>query len=270
MNIKWGKTCCIGNAATITEHAAALIISEAYAAVAEHGRFSLVVAGGDTPRQLYRHLAMGVDTDRFKHYELKLPGREQTQWNGKITVMPWKQTWLFWGDERCVPIDNPGSNYRMVKETLLLHSPVPEDHIIRMHAELPDTVLAAENYEDAIRTFFSSADILSQENSPVFDFVLLGLGQDGHTASLFADNPDSLKEKIRWVLSVDAPHADPPGKRLTLTLPIINKAHNIAFFTSGKDKAELAAKIFNREVTGVPAALVDPEQGNMFWFAAHP
>jgi 6-phosphogluconolactonase len=259
-----------GSESKMTEHAAALIISDAYAAIADHGRFSLVLAGGNTPRPLYRHLAEGVDTDLFKHYKLHLPKPEQTHGKEKIIQMPWQQTWLFWGDERCVPFDDPDSNYRMVKETLLLHAPVPEDHLFRMHADLPNTARAARDYETAIREFFATAGNQYPEKIPVFDLVLLGLGEDGHTASLFAGNPEALEDTTRLVLSVEAPHAKPPGKRLTMTLTVINHARNVVFFTSGKEKASLAEQIFHQKVRGVPASLVAPGKGKLFWFTAQP
>jgi len=255
-----------GSENEITERAAMLIITEAYRAVADRGKFSLVLAGGNSPRPLYQRLAAGIETNRLKHYGLQLLGDARTELNEKITFMPWQQTWLFWGDERYVPFDHPESNYKMAKDTLLMHSSIADDHLIRIDTEQPDIEKAAKEYESSIRTFFQATNNKQMENIPVFDFVLLGLGEDGHTASLFADNLETFRQTTQWVLAIDAPHAKPPVKRLTLTLPVINHARNILFFTLGKDKAVLAKKIFLEEECGVPAAFVAPENGRLFWF----
>ena len=257
-----------GTETEITEHAAALIISEAYRAVKEHGRFSLVLAGGNSPRSLYRQLARGVDANTMERYALQLPLPVGTFTKGNITCMPWKKTWIFWGDERCVPINNQESNYRMAREALLSQISIAESHIFRMPAEHQDEQEAARRYEESIRNFFMAEVSFSGKDFPTFDLVILGLGEDGHTASLFADNKGALQEKKRWVVTVNEPLAKPPGKRLTLTLPVINHARNVLFFTLGKEKASLAEKIFNEEKKKVPASMVEPLSGKTFWFTA--
>jgi 6-phosphogluconolactonase len=257
-----------GSSAAMSEHAAAFIIAEAYAAIADHGRFSLVLAGGNSPRPLYRHLAAGVSTELMRLYGVQLPENCDYEQKGEIIPMPWEQSWLFWGDERCVPFMHPDSNYRMASETLLLNTIAKADHIFRIDAELPDTEEAAENYEAVIRAFFSQSMTHSPDGIPVFDLVLLGLGEDGHTASLFADKADSLRETNRWVAAVDAPLANPPGRRITLTLPVINHARVVLFFTSGNNKAALAEKIVHQQVSDVPAALVAPRNGKIIWFTS--
>ncbi|NTU44815.1 MAG: 6-phosphogluconolactonase [Chlorobiaceae bacterium] len=270
-NQKREKSFYRGSAAAMTEHAAALIITEAYHSIADHGRFSLVLAGGNSPRSLYRQLAYGIETGCLEHYGLRLPDGEQTEKKGEFTLMPWQQTWLFWGDERCVPPGHPESNYRMAEETLLLHSPLPVDHLFRIPAEQADAGRAAEAYETAIRSFFSiPGHPHTPENVPAFDLLLLGLGEDGHTASLFAGNIQALQESMRLAIAVDAPNGNPPGKRITITLPLINHARNVLFFTSGKAKARLAEKIYRKEECDLPASLVSPVNGRLFWFTAQP
>ena len=111
-------------------------------------------------------------------------------------------------------------------------------------------------------------DSFSGEEFPTFDLVILGLGEDGHTASLFADNKEALQEEEQWVVAVNEPLAKPPGKRLTLTLLIINQARNVLFFTLGKEKAKLAEKIFLEKEIRVPASLVVPVNGKTYWFTA--
>ncbi|MFZ4524340.1 MAG: 6-phosphogluconolactonase [Chlorobium sp.] len=257
-----------GNETATTQHAAALIIAEAYRAVAECGRFLMVLAGGNSPRILYKRLAQGVSAELLEHYELPLP--EDWSKNRETLHRLPEKTWLFMGDERCVPINHPDSNERMIMETLLPHSGIAENHLVKMAGEKADTEEAAREYEGAIRSFFPIEESGASENFPRFDLILLGLGDDGHTASLFANNIKALQEERRWVIAIDAPFGKPPGKRLTLTLPIINHARNILFFTTGKAKSELADKIFLEQEKCVPASLVKPVNGNVFWLSAQP
>ena len=256
------------NETEAAEHAAALIISEAYRAVADHGCFSLVLAGGNSPRLLYEQLARGITTSVLEHYALTVPGGS-TDGRESIHLLP-RETWLFQGDERCVPFNHPDSNYRMITGTLLKHSGITKDHLLRMVTEHADYELAAREYEAAIRSFFFSDGKLSKQSFPSFDLIILGLGKEGHTASLFAENTDVLHERKRWVVPVNAPQANPPGMRLTLTIPVINHARNVLFYTTGREKYELAGKIFLEEEKGVPASLVNPENGKLFWFAVQP
>jgi 6-phosphogluconolactonase len=266
MNITDRKFFYDGNQTEIISHAVTLIISEAYRAIADHGRFSLVLAGGNSPRLLYEKLAQGVTARQLEHYRLPVPDscsrNKQT-----IHFLP-PDTWLFQGDERCVPFDHPDSNFRMIRETLLLQSGISETHLFRMPAEEADAKRAARKYENSIRAFFCSEKNVQPVDFPVFDLILLGLGEDGHTASLFRENAEELQEKKRWVVAVNAPQAKPPGMRLTFTLPVINHARNVLFFTTGRKKGELAKKIFLEEKKDVPASLVEPDNGRLFWFVA--
>jgi 6-phosphogluconolactonase len=255
-----------GNEREITERAAALIVAEAHHAVADHGQFTLVLAGGNSPRALYERVAQGVSTESLEHYALAVP-ESKPECRQPLHSLP-PNTWLFQGDERCLPPDHPDSNYRMIKETLLRQSGIADDHLFRMAAEEPDHERAARAYEAAIRTFFFSGKSLEPMEFPHVDLILLGLGEDGHTASLFGENAEALEERSRWVIAVNAPHGKPPGMRLTLTLPVINHARNVLFITTGRNKGELAKMIFLEEERSVPASLVKPEHGRLFWFAA--
>lgn len=256
------------NEEEITGHAAALIISEAYRAVADHGGFSLVLCGGNSPRLLYEKLAEGVTKKLLERYALPLPDSSSDDKESSY-LLP-RETWLFQGDERCVPYNHPDSNYRMITETLLRHSGMTKDHFFRMNAEEKETDRTAREYETAIRTFFLTKESCAPQKFPVFDLILLGLGDDGHTASLFAGDTKALHESNRWVIPVMAPQAKPPGMRLTITLPVINHARNVLFYTPSHVKYELAKKIFFEEEKGVPASLVTPENGKLFWFTVQP
>ena len=257
-----------GRECEITEHAASLIIAEACRAVADHGYCSLVLSGGNSPRLLYEKLAHGIPATLFERYGLATPGNNPADKQTLHTLPP--HTWLFQGDERCGPFEHPESNFRMIRESLLRQSGIADNHLFRMSAEMDDRDGAAKDYEKAIRTFLMTRGGLSPQGYPLFDLVLLGLGEDGHTASLFRENKEALQEQKRWVVAVNAPQARPPGMRLTLTLPVINHARNVLFFTTGQEKCKLAKKIFLEEERCAPASQVDPENGNLYWFAAQP
>ena len=221
----------------LSRGAAEGVVRLAQAAVQERGRFTLALSGGKTPASLHRLLA--------------------TEFRDRI---PWEAVHAFWGDERYVPPEDPRSNYRMAQETLLRHVPIPGPNVHPMPALLPEIEEAAQAYEQTLRSHFPGP-------WPRFDLILLGLGQDGHTASLFPNNP-ALDEKSRWVVAVDAAEAGPP-LRLTLTLPAINQAANIYFLVAGREKSEALRWALGGEgdITACPAAGVRPQQGNLVWWA---
>ena len=264
MNPSAQKFIYCDNESEITVHAAALIIAGAYHAVARHNRCSVVLAGGNSPRPLYTQLAEGVSSAILDHYGLSVP-EGLTKKREELYKLP-HNTCFFMSDERYVPLNHPDSNYRMITETLLPSSGISEKHFFRMATEPADTEEAAREYETVMRDFFITAK--PPETFPVFDFIVLGLGEDGHTASLFADTIEALLEKKRWVLAVYVPQAKPPGMRLTLTLPVINHARNVLFFTPGTTKSKLSEKIFLEQEKNVPASLVKPENGRVFWFTS--
>ena len=215
--------------------AASLVASLARSAVESKGRFSVALAGGNTPRGLYRILA--------SDYRLRLP---------------WDRIHLFWGDERFVPAGNSLSNYRMAKEELLDGIEIPEANIHSIRTDFADPVAAALAYERDLRLFFASAA------RPSFDLILLGMGDDGHIASLFPGTP-ALSERERWVIAVRA-KTEPPN-RISLTLPVLNGAHQIMVLVTGKKKNAALQQALSHNDIGdplLPASLLRPA-GELHW-----
>ncbi|MBM3163660.1 MAG: 6-phosphogluconolactonase [Chlorobi bacterium] len=257
-----------GNEAEVTGHAAALIISEAWRAVSRRGRFTFVLSGGRSPRPLYRKLASGVSLELMRLHDL--PCTENPE-EDDLIHMPWKKTLIFWGDERCVPPSHPESNYRLAKETLLDAPGIEEARVFRIPGELYPHHKAAESYEETIRKVFGCRDDKKSPEIPAFDLMVLGLGEDGHTASLFPEDRKNLEETRRLVVAVETPHGQPRIPRLSITLPLINRARTVLFFTEGKKRAELAKKIRSGTASAVlPAGMVKPASGNLFWFTVLP
>lgn len=207
-------------------------------AVARHGRYYVALSGGSTPRGLYQLLA----SPAYHHQ------------------VDWAHTYVFWGDERCVPPTDAESNYRMARESLLFHVPVPHEHIFRMPGEDPDPVAAAAHYEQALRRGFA----LGPNERPRFDLILLGMGPDGHTASLFPHTA-ALHISDRWVAAnaVEKLRAT----RLTLTLPVLNNAAQVLFLVAGADKADALAAVLEgpRRPDDLPSQLIAPDHGDLLW-----
>jgi 6-phosphogluconolactonase len=209
--------------------------SRATAAVQSRDRFTVALSGGSTPKSLYSLLARNAS-------------------------LPWSKIYFFFGDERHVPPDHPESNFRMVREALLSKIPIPAENVFRMPAEIPDAQQAAETYEQTLRKFFSPPP----GQFPRFDLVLLGMGPDGHTASLFPGIP-ALQEKSRWVV------ADWVEKfktyRITLTLPVLNNAAVVMFLVSGQDKAGMLKEVLHGNQPGelFPSKLIRPSNGELIW-----
>ena len=205
------------------------------AALASSGPFRVALSGGSTPKTLYSLLASPEFKDRF----------------------PWSRVVWFWGDERFVPQDHPDSNYKMTRDAMLAKAPVPPENIFPVPV-VGDPDAAAARYAEILQQV-SGARILDPTR-PVFDIVLLGLGPDGHTASLLPGEP-VLKERTKWVACV--PHGR-DEVRITLTYPALESARRVAFLVAGKEKAA----IFKEIQTGqslVPAAQLRPT-GDLFWF----
>ena len=205
------------------------------AALAASGPFRVSLSGGSTPKTLYGLLA----SDEFR------------------TRLPWSRISWYWGDERFVPYDHPDSNYRMTREAMLAKAPVPPENIHPIPTDgTPDD--AARRYERTLRDSYGAATLDPQR--PLFDITLLGLGSDGHTASLLPGE-SVLDERERWVAAVS--HGR-PEVRITMTYPTIESSRRVAFLVAGEEKAE----IFSAICTGnshVPAARVRP-LGELFWF----
>jgi 6-phosphogluconolactonase len=239
----WAKSWMTGariypDADRLAQAAAEHVVTLAGQAIARQGRFSVALSGGSTPRPLYARLA----TEDFA---------PQTDWSN---------VHVFWGDERCVPPEHPDSNYGMARQSLLDHVPIPAHNVHRIHGELEPAEAALE-YERVLRTFFASS---TQESGTTFDLVLLGLGTDGHTASLFP-RTDPLHEQKRWVA---AHYADAVGVwRVTLTPPAINAAANVTFLVSGADKAQTLQQMLGGpyEPDLLPAQIIKPSSGCLLW-----
>jgi 6-phosphogluconolactonase len=248
----------------LLEKAVAFITDAAYRAVAERGRFTLVLSGGNTPRALHQKLAEGISEERYRELGYKLPAevRRCTRDPERI-VPPWAHTLLFQGDERYVPPSHPDSNYGMARETLLRQVCIKPANIHRMPTESGDPAEDARRYESLLRGLFHKRG--TDEAPPSFDLILLGLGDDGHTASLFPGDEKALNEKERWVIAVDAPNGKPPGTRLTLTLPVINEAKAVLFLVP-PSRYDLARSISNGERPELPSGMVKPKNGDVWWF----
>jgi 6-phosphogluconolactonase len=199
------------------------------------GRFAVALSGGSTPKHLYSRLSSADYKDR----------------------VPWNNVHLFWGDERCVPPDHPESNFGMVQEALLSKIKIPAANIHRLAGEREPQAAAAE-YERQLQEFFG----LESGALPRFDLILNGLGEDGHTASLFPGS-DALNETERLVI---APFVDQlKSYRLTLTLPVLNHGAEVWFLVTGSSKADAVKKIFSGS-SDLPAAKVQPVNGRLIWF----
>jgi len=222
----------------LAERAAEEFIGLADKVLRSQRRFSVALAGGSTPRLMYAKLSQAH--------------------------LRWDRVHFFWGDERCVPSDHDDSNFHMAYQALLKSISIPSENIHRIHGELP-AEQAAKNYEEDLRIFFG-------RSRPRFNLILLGLGTDGHTASLFPGTLE-LGEKSNWVAPVihRVPPA-PPVDRVTLTLPVLNAAANILFLVSGGEKAICLAQVlqgpFRQNM--LPAQAVKPVKGNTIWLVDQP
>ena len=220
------------------EAAADEILHVANEAITARGRFAIALSGGSTPKSLYNLLATNART-----------------------TLPWDRTFFFWGDERHVPPTDPDSNYRMVEETMLSKVPVQAGNVFRIAAENTDAAAVASAYEKTLQKFFQ----LEPGGIPRFDLILLGMGPDGHTASLFPGTA-GLQEKTRlvvanWVEKLKT-------HRLSLTLPVLNASRCVAFLVSGIDKAPVLKAVLEENAPGeqYPAKLVNPSNGRLVWF----
>jgi 6-phosphogluconolactonase len=219
------------------EAAAEEVVQAAKEAVAERGRFTIALSGGSTPRNLYNLLATNAKN-----------------------ILPWDRMFFFWGDERHVPPTDPESNYRMAEETMLSKIPVAAGNIFRIPAENPDVAAVANAYEKTLQKFFA----LEPGQFPNFDLILLGMGPDGHTASLFPGT-EALKEKSRLVVANWVEKFK--THRITFTLPVLNAARQVAFLISGTDKADALRAVLESDAPGeqYPSKLVRPDDGKLIW-----
>lgn len=257
-----------GSEQEVAERAAAFMTWASYRALADHGRFTVALAGGGTPRRLYSLLAGGIDERLMADsgYDVPVEARRSAA-DPRLITLPWRHTLLFQGDERYVPTTHPDSNYEMVRKTLIRHICIPPGNIMKIPVESGEAPTDAQRYEQLLRGWFRKPDNCTKEVLPVFDLVMLGIGDDGHTASLFPADRHALEEACRWVIAVEAPQATPPGKRITLTLPVINNAAAVMFLVPAK-RCELARSIRNGQHPELPAGMVRPMHGKLLWFVA--
>jgi 6-phosphogluconolactonase len=228
------------DADALAKGAAVDLLRLAQQSVTERGIFTLALAGGSTPRKLYSLLA---SDPAFRDF-------------------PWDKTHLFFGDERHVPPGHIDSNYLMVSTTLLTSGRVPQSHVHRVRAELPDPNVAALDYDVELHTFFTPARQLN--GFPRFDVILLGMGPDGHTASLFPGSK-ALEEKERWVAANWVEKFK--SVRITFTFPVLNAARTVLLLVAGADKADMlhAVLVANRGTPPYPVQLVQPLDGAKVW-----
>ncbi len=206
--------------------------------IASQGKFAIALAGGSTPKGIYESMAGPYYQDEFE----------------------WEKIHFFWGDERWVPHGDQRSNYRMVLEALISKVKIPSGNIHPVMTEACDPESSARLYEKVIGDVFKS----KKDEFPVFDLILLGIGQDGHTSSLFPGNP-VLLVKDRVVVPVSQQGI--PEKRITLTLPAINHAAMVFFLISGNDKADVVAEVLeDKKKMDYPAKQIKPNQGSVNWF----
>lgn len=214
---------------------AAFFAQSAVDAVQKQGRFTVALTGGSSPKQLYTRLA----TSPYKE------------------SLPWDKMHIFWGDERSVPFSDAQNNARMTFETLLDYVPIPHNQIYPMSGEIP-AAESAIRYEETLQKHFTN-------QPPQFDLILLGLGENGHTASLFPYTP-VLEEKTRWVKEVYL--EDQKMYRITLTAPFINQAKQIAFILFSSSKAQVLYDVMKGKYQPelLPAQLIKPVSGELHWF----
>lgn len=219
---------------SLSRAAAEMFVEKARQAVQAGGRFSVALSGGNTPKRTYELLAQP-------------PFRDQA---------PWAQVHIFWSDERCVPADDPRSNERMARLALLDYVPVPPAQVHPMRCvQAPG--IAAQQYEALLRNYFA-------HQPPRFDLILLGLGENGHTASLFPGTL-VLDEQSRWVADVYV--AEQELGRITLTAPLINQAATVAFLVAGAAKADVLRQVLKgpSDPYRLPAQLIRPVKGELLW-----
>jgi 6-phosphogluconolactonase len=228
------------DAEAVSRAAADEFVRRARDAVAARGRFFVSLSGGSTPQRLYQLLA-------------EPPYRDQVDWT-KLE--------LFWGDERAVPPDHKDSNYRMTKEAMLSRVPLPPAQVHRLEADRSDRAQAAVDYQNALARAFG---VDPAGLPPAFDLVLLGMGPDGHTASLFP-HTTALSETKRWVVVNYVPKFS--ADRVTLTTAILNRARAVLFLVAGADKAVPLAEVIEGppDADRLPSQRIKPVSGEQLWF----
>lgn len=239
--------------AAFLKKAAQIFMESAANAVAANDVFTVALSGGSTPKKLYSLLADSYYRSRI----------------------PWTKTHVFWGDERMVPANHPDSNYKMAHDQLFAHVPIPAINIHRIPTEMGSTLEVCRSYEQHMRVFFRNQVVKHPDSKmvaqnatgdifPCLDLVMLGVGEDGHTASLFPGS-SLLTEKIRWVAGGFVERVN--SERVTLTFPVINRAHQTLILCAGENKAAVVKEIFQSGNLSrrFPVQLVQPIAGQLTW-----
>jgi 6-phosphogluconolactonase len=225
----------VDSAAELAEKGAELFRRAAGEAAAARQRFAVAISGGSTPRAMHRLLS----TQPYR------------------STIPWSKVHLFWVDERLVPADDPASNYGAARQDLLDRVPLPSGHIHPMTlSDNPSS--AASAYQRQLQNFFGR----KEGGFPLFDLIILGIGADGHTASIFPTDRSAL-ETSSWVVAVKG--GKPNVDRLTLSAPVLNRARCVAFLVAGRNKAEVVKKVLEDENAGLPATRIHPIEGRLLW-----
>lgn len=232
-----GKLEVSENSAELVEHIAKTFSGLAAQAIKENGRFIVSVSGGSTPKALYKRLS-------------------EPPYIGGIQ---WADVIFFLGDERCVPHDHPDSNFKMIDEALLSKIAIPESNVFRTVGQSEDPDISALSYEEDLRRVFR----VPEGDVPRFDLILLGLGPDGHTASLF---PDSKALQICDRLYVANYVEKFNSTRITMTYPVINEGQVVIFLVEGDGKAQILKEVLEQPDKQYPSQLVAPRSGNLFWY----
>ncbi len=229
----------LDSASSVAESGALHFVRICNSSIKANGNFSVVLSGGSTPKGMLSLLA----TDEYKKQ------------------VPWDKCHFFWGDERSVPPTHADSNFKMATDSLLSHVPVIASQIYRMEAEKADINQAAQEYQNKIATFFS---VPNSSSPPQFDLLYLGMGPDGHTASLFPDT-NALGEKSKWVVSNFVPKFN--TNRMTFTYPMINQAKNVIFLVAGKDKVASLKEVLEGKpnLETYPSQGINPSHGSLLW-----
>jgi 6-phosphogluconolactonase len=228
----------VSDPAALAQAATDVFVNLCDAAIKESGRFTVALSGGSTPKAMFNRLSDDTLRDLIR----------------------WDAVHLFWGDERHVPPDHAESNYRMTREALLSKVPIPDSNVHRIKAENPDPDAAAMEYAAELRAFFELVD----DQLPQFDLVMLGMGPDGHCASLFPGT-HAVRERTSLVA---VPWVDKFSTyRITLTPPVINNGKQVMFLVGGADKAETLRHVLEgkRETDRFPSQVIQPTSGRLLW-----
>lgn len=247
------RTILAQDEASFLKKAAQIFMESAASAVEARDVFTVALSGGNTPKKLYALLADSYYRNRI----------------------PWTKTHVFWGDERMVPANHPDSNFKMAQEQLFAHVPIPSVNIHPIPTEMGSTLDVSRAYEQQMRVFFRNqvvkhpdSHLITQNTTgdifPCLDLALLGVGEDGHTASLFPGS-SVLTEKVRWVAGGFVERVN--GDRITMTFPVINNARQTLILCTGENKAGVVREIFQGDESSrrFPVQMVKPASGELTW-----